>query len=79
MLIDGVVQDVDVMVGVCRDNLLVSEPATGHTPLLTCHGKYLLDWNWLLLTSSDLEMVSLKEEPHSEKVLYFKTSSFLDC
>jgi len=54
MLIDGVVQDVDVMEGVCRDNLLVSEPATGHTPLLT---------------SSDLEMVSLKEEPHFEIML----------
>ena len=51
MLIDGVVQDVDVMEGVCRDNLLVSEPATGHTPLLTCHGKYLLEFE---LTFTDL-------------------------
>ena len=42
-------------------------------------GNIYWNLNWLLLTSSDLEMVSLKDEPHSEKVLYCKTSSFLDC
>ena len=42
----GVVKD-----DVCRESLLVSEPAIGHTPLLT---------------SNDREMVSLKDEPHSE-------------
>ena len=46
MVIAGVVND-----DVCKESLLVSVPAIGHTPLLT---------------SKDREMVSLKDEPHSE-------------
>ena len=48
MVMDGVVKE-----DVCKESrLVVSEPAIGHTPLLT---------------SNERDIVSLNDEPHSDK------------